>query len=254
MAVEPLTLRVAEEDDGVLVCVSLKPELQCYCLEHDWYLRIEGPGGVSQEWRWRSRSDSEGYRSLAMKWKPPARGRYRVVAELVSHGYRLEGSFSFKPRILLAFYSRTGVTRALAAEVAESLRGLGADVDVREIRVRREYSKPLHLNPRLIFDTFLGRADIIVDFDPCAYDAYILASPIWAGRPAAPVAAFLKTLLGKCEGKPAACFTTSIMSADYSVKLARLAEEAGLRVVYRANAPGGRLKVDFQELLRALQT
>jgi len=68
------------------------------------------------------------------------------------------------------------------------------------------------------------------------------------------VAAFLKTLLGKCEGKPAACFTTSIMSADYSVKLARLAEEAGLRVVYRANAPGGRLKVDFQELLRALQT
>ncbi|MEM4430894.1 MAG: hypothetical protein QXM08_07000, partial [Thermofilaceae archaeon] len=79
MAVEPLTLRVAEEDDGVLVCVSLKPELQCYCLEHEWYLRIEGPGGVSQEWRWRSRSDSEGYRSLAMKWKPPARGRYRVV-------------------------------------------------------------------------------------------------------------------------------------------------------------------------------
>jgi len=52
--------------------------------------------------------------------------------------------------------------------VAESLRGLGADVDVREIRVRREYSKPLHLNPRLIFDTFLGRADIIVDFLPCA--------------------------------------------------------------------------------------
>lgn len=251
---EPLTLGVDVEGEEVLVRVCLRPEIECFCLEHEWYLRIEGPGGFFQEWRWRSHSDTEGYRAHAMKWKPPARGRYKVVAELITHGYRVEGVFSFKPRILVAYYSRTGVTRALALELAESLRKLGADVDVREVRVKREYGKPLHLNPRLIIGTFLGRADIILDFDPCAYDAFILSSPIWAGRPAAPMAALLKLLAGKCAGKPAACLTTSILSADYSARLAKLAEKAGLKVVYRANAPSGRLKIDSSELLKALQT
>jgi menaquinone-dependent protoporphyrinogen IX oxidase len=51
------------------------------------------------------------------------------------------------------YYSRTGVTRAVSEFIVGWLAGRGLRVDVFELRALREYARPLHLNPRLIFDT-----------------------------------------------------------------------------------------------------
>lgn len=153
---------------------------------------------------------------------------------------------------LVVYYSRTGVTRKLVEGLVQALRDMGVAVDAQEVKLRREYGRPLHLNPKLIADTLRGDADVEVAFDPCPYKALILACPVWFNKPAAPIAAFLRRVAGQCRGKPTACITTSIMSANFSIKLATLAEAAGLRVVFQANAPKGLLPVKPVELARAL--
>jgi len=89
----PLSLTTLAEGDAVVLCVALRPELQCFCLEHEWRVSVSGP--VEQEWRWRARVGEEGYRGLSLKWKPPFPGTYRVSVELVTHGIRAEGSFTY---------------------------------------------------------------------------------------------------------------------------------------------------------------
>jgi len=244
--VEPLELRVLKEGGAVVICVTVRPELQCFCLEHEWRVKVEGPGGIVQEWGWRARAGEEGYRGLSLKWVPPARGEYRVTAELVTHAQRVEGGFSHHgPRVALIFYSRTGTTRALTERVARELESKGFEVELRGLELEREYGKPLHVNPRLVSDTLRGTARVkpLEGFDPCSYSAVIFACPIWIGRPAAPMTAFLKSLniREKCADKPAACLTTSLAPTDYSTRLAALAERAGFKVVYRYNARKGQL-------------
>jgi len=174
------------------------------------------------------------------------KGECRVTAELVTHAQRVEGGFSHHgPRVALIFYSRTGTTRALTERVARELESKGFEVELRGLELEREYGKPLHVNPRLVFDTLRGTALVkpLEGFDPCSFSAVIFACPIWIGRPAAPMAAFLKSLniREKCADKPAACLTTSLAPTDYSTRLAALAERAGFKVVYRYNARKGQL-------------
>ena len=251
---EPLELKVSKEGGAVVICVSIRPELQCFCLEHEWRVKVEGPGGIVQEWGWRARASEEGYRGLSLKWVPPAKGEYRVTAELVTHAQRIEGGFSHRgPRVALVFYSRTGTTKGLAERVTREFEARGFEVELRKLELEREYGKPLHVNPRLVLDTLRGAARLkpLEGFDPCSYAAVIFACPIWIGRPAAPMAAFLKSLSvrEKCPGKPAACLTTSLAPADFSVKLAALAEAASFKVVYRFNAWRGQLPAGELEKL-----
>lgn len=160
-------------------------------------------------------------------------------------------------RVALVYYSRTGVTRALAERLAEALRSAGMSVDVYEVRAVREYGRPLHLNPRLIIDTLL-RGDVDVALSPAAlewkrYDLAALAAPVWFGRVAAPMMGFLKRY--SCPGKPVACLTTSMVKAEYSEKLAAAAKAAGLRVLYHANAVRGALSSEIVEaVLRAARS
>ncbi len=255
---EPLELKVLREGGAVVICVSVKPELQCFCLEHEWRVRAEGPGGIVQEWGWRARAGEEGYRGLSLRWVPPAKGEYRVAAELVTHSQRVEGGFSYRgPRVAVVFYSRTGTTRALVEALAKGLESKGFEVELRGLKLEREYGKPLHVNPRLVFDTFRGVARLkpLEGFDPCSYSAVVFACPVWIGRPAAPMAAFLKSLnvRERCAGKPAACLTTSLAPADYSARLAALAEAAGFKVVYRFNARRGQLPAgELEKMASAL--
>lgn len=254
---EPLELRVSREGDAVVICASIRPELQCFCLEHEWRVRVEGPGGILQEWGWKARAGEEGYRGLSLKWIPPVRGEYKVVAELATHSQRVEGSFSYGgARVAVVFYSRTGTTKALAEKMASELEARGFEVDLRRIEVEREYGKPLHVNPRLVFDTLRGVARVkpLEGFDPCSYTAVVFACPIWIGRPAAPMAAFLKSLNIRetCPGKPAVCVTTSLASTDYSAKLAALAEAAGFKVVHRFNARKGLQAGELEKTASAL--
>lgn len=252
---ELLTLSITREREGVTLCASLRPQLHCLCLEHEWRVKIEGPRGLVVEWGWRAKAGEEGYRGFSVRWRPPEEGLYRASAELASHGLRAEGSFRYTAaEAALVYYSRTGATRALAERLREALRALGLAVEAHELKVKREYARPLHLNPRLILDTLRGSADIELSFDPCAYPAVIVACPVWAGRPAAPAAAFVRLLASRCPGKPVACVTTSALALDYSARLAKLAEKLGLKVVFRGNAPRGEPLFSVEELARALQT
>jgi len=157
--------------------------------------------------------------------------------------------------VALIYYSRTGVTRAMARRLADALREAGASVDVYEVRAAREYGGPLHLNPRLILDTLLrGGADAVVSPPSLEWDRYdlvVLAAPIWFGRVAAPMMGFLKRC--SCPGKPAVCLTTSAARAEYSWRLARAAEAAGFKVLYHANVVRGALSAEvLNEVSRAL--
>jgi Flavodoxin. len=64
----------------------------------------------------------------------------------------------------LIFYSRTGTTRALAERVARELESKGFEVELLGLEPEREYGKPLHVNPRLVFDTFSARTRIPAPF------------------------------------------------------------------------------------------
>lgn len=248
-------LNVAFEEGKAVICVSIKPELQCFCLEHEWRIKVEGPGGVLQEWGWRAKAGEEGYRGLSIKWNPPLKGEYKVVAELVTHSLGAETDFKWgNPHVAILFYSESGVTRTLVGKLASELEASGLAVDVLEVNLKRKYRRPLHLNPRLVLDTFRGSADAEIPekFNPCSYSALIFACPIWIGRPAAPMASVLKRFSGRCSGKPVACITTSLSKANYSTRLAALAEAVGFKVVFHANAPRGVLNYKPGEIARTL--
>ncbi len=250
-----LRLSVAFEGGGVKLSVSIEPELQCFCLEHEWRVRVEGPGGVLQEWGWRAKAGEGGYRGSSIQWNPPLKGEYRVSAELVTHSLRAEACFRWgNPRVGILLYSETGVTRALVSKLASELEANGLAVDVFEVSLKRKYRRPLHLNPRLVLDTFRGSAEVEIPekFNPCLYSALVFACPIWIGRPAAPMASTLKRLSGRCPGKPTACITTSLAKVDYSPRLAALAEAAGFKVVFHANAPRGILSCKLEEIVKVL--
>lgn len=253
--VEALHLKVTFEESYVVLCASMKPELQCFCLEHEWRVKVEGPSGVLQEWGWRAKAVEEGYRGLSIKYIPPLKGKYKVAAELVTHSLRAETDFKWgNLNVAILIYSESGVTRTLVSKLASELEASGLKVDIFEVNLKRKYRRPLHLNPRLVLDTFRGSADAEIpkEFDPCSYSALIFACPIWIGRPAAPMASVLRSFSGKCPGKPVACITTSLSKANYSTKLAALAKAAGFKVVFHANAPRGVLSRKPEDIVKTL--
>ena len=94
------------------------------------------------------------------------------------------------------YYSRTGYTERVVGELSLCLKSEGFTVDVYRTLPIREYSKPLHLNPRLIYDTLI-RGGTDIRFEPgepklSGYSAVIVASPIWIGTFSPPIQEFLK--------------------------------------------------------------
>ncbi|MEM2164163.1 MAG: hypothetical protein QW071_01960 [Candidatus Bathyarchaeia archaeon] len=99
-------------------------------------------------------------------------------------------------RIAIVYYSRTGYTERIVDELGLYLKNEGFMVDVYKVIPVREYSKPLHLNPRLIYDTLVKRGtDIRFEHSEPKlndYSAVIVASPIWIGMLSPPVQEFLR--------------------------------------------------------------
>ena len=96
----------------------------------------------------------------------------------------------------IVYYSRTGFTRSFVRYFARYFREQGFNVDVFEVKPIKEYRSPLHINPRLIFETlFRGWTEIRVEPkepDILKYDFVVLASPIWFGTITPPMRCFVR--------------------------------------------------------------
>ncbi|UNK49818.1 hypothetical protein MNR01_01920 [Lysobacter sp. S4-A87] len=100
---------------------------------------------------------------------------------------------------LIAYYSRSGHTRAVAHELRQAL---NADIErITEPRPRRGALGAL----RTVFDVITRRSTAIVParLDPAGYGVLLIGGPVWAGRMAAPVRSFAKRYGG---GAPQVAF------------------------------------------------
>jgi flavodoxin len=89
-------------------------------------------------------------------------------------------------RTLVAYYSRSGNTQALARELGAAL---GADVEeIVEPRHRRGPGGYV----RSLIDVFTGRSPPVAvpHNDPAKYDLVLLGGPVWAGHIASPLRSF----------------------------------------------------------------
>lgn len=116
-------------------------------------------------------------------------------------------------KITIVYYSRTGYTERVVNELRQALVNEGFTIDVYKVLPVKEYSKPLHVNPRLIYDTLVRRGTSI-RFGPTepkleSYDYIIAASPIWIGTLSSPIQEFLKKYTAT---KPLIVITTSFQS------------------------------------------
>jgi len=104
-------------------------------------------------------------------------------------------------KLAVVYYSRTGNTENLVKRFNEFLKSRGREVDVYKVKPLKEYSPPLHLNPRLIIDTLIRKGTNISlepkDLHNEKYDMVIVASPIWFNRLSSPI----QELLKKCGNR-----------------------------------------------------
>lgn len=91
-------------------------------------------------------------------------------------------------KILVVYYSRSGVTRLVAENIAKTI---GADVEEIEDREnRRGVSGFLRCGYEAMFNKLTKIGELKADVS--AYDLVVVGSPIWAGRLAPPATTFLK--------------------------------------------------------------
>jgi len=141
------------------------------------------------------------------------------------------------------YYSRTGCTRRLVEKLVLEVRSRGVGVGVHEVRMVKEYSPPLHLNPRLFIDTVAGRrVEIVVEPEYRGFDYVltVLATPIWFGRPAPAIRQFAEEHRGR--GIDVVCIATSAIGRGYVEALRRVLEEYGYRVHACLDAKEDRLE------------
>lgn len=119
------------------------------------------------------------------------------------------------PKVLITFYSRTGVTEALAVAIAAGAREAGADVRLRRVR---EFvsAEVINLSPgwREAADAMNRRYEAPTEADAEWADALVFGSPSRFGTPAAELKAFIDSLgglwfQGKLNGKAASAFASS---------------------------------------------
>jgi flavodoxin len=98
------------------------------------------------------------------------------------------GSEAARSSNLVAFYSLTGHTRALAEEIRAAC--AGRLEEILETRPRRGLTG----ETRALFDSMLRRSPAIAapDADPAQFDMLFLGGPVWAGRIAAPVRSYAR--------------------------------------------------------------
>lgn len=96
-------------------------------------------------------------------------------------------------KFLVAYYSRTNITRKLAQSIAEK-----TDADIEEIKPKVNYDGKLgfarggkHAMQEKIIDIET------LNHDPSEYDVVYIGTPIWASKAATPIISYLKLNEGK---------------------------------------------------------
>lgn len=106
-------------------------------------------------------------------------------------------------KILVVYFSRTGHTQAIAAEISNKLGS-----DIQEIKAVKPYSAGFFGFQKALLDaTFKRTPDInVIPTNLSKYDLVIIGSPVWGGSVSAPVRSFLEK--HKTQVKDLAFFTT----------------------------------------------
>jgi hypothetical protein len=103
----------------------------------------------------------------------------------------------------IVYYSRTGNTELLVKLLVDALTKQNVAVDVFKVKPLREYSPPLHLNPRLIFDTLVRKGTSVIlepaGFNSLNYSVVVFASPIWFGNLSPPIQQVLRDYVGRLK-------------------------------------------------------
>jgi flavodoxin len=139
-------------------------------------------------------------------------------------------------RVLIAYYSKTGNTETISNAIKQAFES-NCEVDVLKIEMVREYSDTLpHLNPRVLFDTFLDRKPRIRSLqDMSPYDVICVGTPNWYGRIAPPVNTFIQEMTN-AEGKKAIAFVSSGLGKEsYTNTLKNRLEKKSLKVLKTLN-------------------
>jgi len=125
-------------------------------------------------------------------------------------------------KTLIVYYSRSGTTRAVARRLGELLGG-----DVEEIRDMRSRKGAIGFM-RSGFEALGKRKTAIVlpASNPKDYDLVVVGTPIWAGRIASPMRAYLNQMQGAIPC--CACFCTS-GGGGYASALEEMVELVGCR-------------------------
>ena len=97
-------------------------------------------------------------------------------------------------KVLMAYYSRTGITRQTTEKIAEALREAGAEVEVEEI-VEAKNRSGIRGWLGAGGDAMAKRATPIdlVKADPAAFDLLAIGTPVWAWTVSAPVRTFCES-------------------------------------------------------------
>lgn len=150
-------------------------------------------------------------------------------------------------RIAIVYYSRTGHTEFVINALKNALMSSGLSVDTYSIKPVREYGKPLHLNPRTLYDTLIRKSTSIKIepsfFNTSEYSLVVVASPIWFMNIAPPVQEFLKK---QKLDKPVVLLTTSSLRLNCDKLLKTISKKHSFKPTHCFNIS----KSDIEERSR----
>ena len=95
--------------------------------------------------------------------------------------------------VLVAYYSRTNITKTVGDEIAKAL-----NADVEEIMSKVKYGGKIgyaRAGKDAITEKIIDLNDL--KYDPSNYDVIYLGAPVWAGKAANPIISYIKQNEGK---------------------------------------------------------
>ena len=116
-------------------------------------------------------------------------------------------------KVLIAYYSRTGVTKTTASAIAEQLRQSGVEVVLEEVVDTKKRNGALGYLAAAK-DAMLNRETVIAPTaaEPGEFDLLVIGTPVWAFTLATPMRTYCRTCAG--AAKKVALFCTMGGSGD----------------------------------------
>lgn len=148
-------------------------------------------------------------------------------------------------RILIVYYSKTGVTRLVAEKIAETV---GAPLEeITEEGGRSGVAGQLRSVYQVLFNQFTRIGDL--GRDPADYDLVVVGTPVWAGRASTPVTTFLKKYQSSI--KRLAVFLTHGTEKSYPGVVRFMEQAAGAKCERSLSVEAGAVRrANDSEILR----